>query len=134
MAYNGYLLKAGSDEIPLSFIRYDTYHIQPKQRQDLDPYRDVNGVLHRNVVENMPSVIEFNTPTMYADQLQSFLNIIRSNYTSNKERKLEITYYNPETDSYKDGEFYMAQPDFSIKQIIDGKIMYNEMTINFIEY
>jgi hypothetical protein len=134
MAYNGYLLKAGSDEIPLSFIRYDTYHIQPKQRQDLDPYRDVNGVLHRNVVENMPSVIEFNTPTLYANQLQSFLNIIRGNYSSSKERKLEITYYNPETDSYKSGEFYMAQPDFSIKQIIDGKIMYNEMTINFIEY
>jgi hypothetical protein len=134
MAYNGYLLKAGSTIIPLSFIRYDTYHIQPKQRQDLDPYRDVNGVLHRNVVDNMPSVIEFSTPTLYASQLQEFLNLIRDNYSSSKERKLEVTYYDPETDSYKSGDFYMAQPDFSIKQIIDGKIMYNEMTINFIGY
>lgn len=134
MAYNGYLLKAGSDEIPLKFIRYDTYNIQPKQRQDLDPYRDVNGVLHRNVVENMPSVIEFNTPTMYADEMQEFLDIIRSNFDSTKERKLDLTYYDPETDSYKSGDFYMAQPSFTIKQIIDNKIMYNELTINFIGY
>lgn len=134
MAYNGYLLKAGSTEIPLNFIRYDTYNIQPRQRQDLDPYRDINGVLHRNVVSNMPSVITFNTPTMYSDDLQTFLGIIRNNYTSAKERKLDLTYYDMETDSYRSGEFYMAQPSFVIKMIKDGKIMYNELTINFIEY
>lgn len=134
MAYNGYLLKAGSTEIPLRFIRYDTYNIQPKQRQDLDPYRDVNGVLHRNVVENMPSVITFNTPTLSSDDLQDFLDIIRNNYDSAKERKLPLTYYDMETDSYKSGDFYMAQPSFTIHQILNDKILYDEVTINFIEY
>lgn len=134
MAYNGYLLKAGNTEIPLSYIRYDTYTIQPRQRQDLDPYRDVNGVLHRNVVENMPSVIEFNTPTMDSDKLQDFFDIIRENYDDSKERKIHLTYYDMETDSYRSGDFYMAQPNFKIRQIIDGKILYDEMTINFIGY
>jgi hypothetical protein len=134
MAYNGYLLKAGNTEIPLSFIRYDTYTIQPRQRQDLDPYRDVNGVLHRNVVENMPSVIEFNTPTMDSDKLQDFLDIIRENYDDSKERKIHLTYYDMESDSYRSGDFYMAQPNFKIRQIIEGKILYDEMTINFIGY
>lgn len=134
MAYNGYLLKAGSTEIPLRYIRYDTYNIQPRQRQDLDPYRDVNGVLHRNVVENMPSVIQFNTPTMTSAELQDFLDIIRSNYDSTKERKLSLTYYDMETDSYRSGDFYMAQPSFTIHQILDGKILYDEVTINFIGY
>jgi len=134
MAYNGYLLKAGNTEIPLSYIRYDTYTIQPRQRQDLDPYRDVNGVLHRNVVENMPSVIEFNTPTMDSDKLQDFFDIIRDNYDDSKERKIHLTYYDMETDSYRSGDFYMAQPNFKIRQIIDGKILYDEMTINFIGY
>jgi hypothetical protein len=134
MAYNGYLLKAGNTEIPLSYIRYDTYTIQPRQRQDLDPYRDVNGVLHRNVVENMPSVIEFNTPTMDSDKLQDFFDIIRENYDDSKERKIHLTYYDMESDSYRSGDFYMAQPNFKIRQIIDGKILYDEMTINFIGY
>ena len=134
MGYNGYLLKAGNTEIPLSYIRYDTYTIQPRQRQDLDPYRDVNGVLHRNVVDNKPSVIEFNTPTMNSDKMQTFLSIIRNNYENADERKLHLTYYDMEINDYRSGDFYMAQPNFKIRQILNGEILYDEVTINFIGY
>lgn len=49
MAYAGFLIRVGSYKIPHSWIRAETYTVT-KTGQDLDSYRDANGLLHRNAL------------------------------------------------------------------------------------
>lgn len=138
MAYNGYLVKIGGREIPLKYIQYDSYKAQPNQRQDLDPYRDLDGFLHRNVVRNMPTVISFNTKPMFEEDKDAFMSILNRGYSNVDERKGTLNYYDPETSSYRTGEFYMAQPEFSIHYIWEvrnkHRILFNATAIEFIGY
>lgn len=136
-SYNGYLLKIGGRTIPNKYIQYDSYTIQPNQRQDLDPYRDLDGVLHRNVVRNMPSVIKFNTKPMFEEDMQAFMGIINGGFSNRDERKGSIQYYDFETFSYKTGDFYMAQPEFTIHYIWElrkRRMLFDAMAIEFIGY
>ena len=64
MAFSGYLIKVGSTEIPLTYMRAETYSVTPNQRMEWSAERDINGNLHRKTVSNMPPKIEFKTPLM----------------------------------------------------------------------
>ena len=67
MAFSGYLIKVGTGtpvEIPLKYMRAETYSVTPNQRLEWSAERDVTGVLHRETTPNMPPKIEFNTPLM----------------------------------------------------------------------
>ena len=66
MAYDGYLIKVGTYTIPNEYVALESYKVTPNLRQDLDPFRDNNGDLTRNVVPNMPSKIEIKTPYLFA--------------------------------------------------------------------
>ena len=64
MAFNGYLFKIGETIFPLKYVFAKSYTITPNRRQDIDPFRNANGRLQRNVVEHMPSTIEIKTRPM----------------------------------------------------------------------
>lgn len=113
MAFNGkWLLRVGTDEkkmyiIPLTYMKLESYQSSPDQRQDLDSYRDANGLLHRNVLSHTATKIEFETPYMYNFQMRELLDGIKRNLTDVNARNITLMYYNEETDTYKTGEFYM---------------------------
>ena len=133
--YNGsWLIKAGNNIIPNKYIMVETYSATPKQRQDLDPYRDQTGVLHRNVVQNKPSVIKFDTVPMYEFDLRNFLNLIEGAYISEVERKFNLHFYDPEKGTYSEEHVYMVQPEFPILFIRHGYVVYNSISIEFIGY
>lgn len=136
MAFNGYLLKMGADEFPLSFVYKNTYKIAPNRRQDLDPTRNANGVLERNVLEHMPSTISFMAKPMYNKELAEMMSFIRSHYSVEKEKKVVLTYYCPDTDEYKTGEFYVPDIEYPIDMVdTENKtILYREFPLEFIEY
>ena len=140
MAFNGYLIKCGSmcnDDVTLlhTFIVDESYHVS-KKPFDLDPSRDGNGILRRNVLDNVSYTVNFNIRRVNNYKLQEFLNLIRSNYSVPKERKLPLTFYNPETDSYIEHDFYMVDPDFNIERIDrnTNEVYYRPTTIKFIGY
>lgn len=136
MAFNGYLLKMGADEFPLSFVYKNTYKITPNRRQDLDPTRNANGVLERNVLEHMPSTISFMAKPMYNKELAEMMSFIRSHYSVEKEKKVVLTYYCPDIDEYKTGEFYVPDIEYPIDMVdTENKIiLYREFPLEFIEY
>lgn len=108
MAYQGYMLKVGSYIIPLKFIRLESYKISPDQRQEFDSYVDGNGRLQRpNVVDHTRSKIEFETPYLRESEMRELLDNIWNNLTNVLKLECTVTYYNPETNSYKPGTFYM---------------------------
>jgi hypothetical protein len=139
MAYSGYLIKVGGSSgtnLPMKYVKVEGYNITPNQRMETEAKRDVTGVLHRTTVAHTSSKIEFTTPVMTNNDVDEMMTLFRNAWTSVAERKLDLQYYDMETNSYKTGTFYMPDIKFQIQRIdtIRNIIYYNETRIAFIEY
>lgn len=135
MAYAGYLIKVGDYEIPAQkYIKAQSYKVS-LNIQDLDSYRDANGVLHRNVLEHKVGKVEFETPAMLTNkELAEFFKNISEQYTVPAERKFIGTVYIPIIDDYISQDMYMVDPAITIYRISDNEIKYNPIRIAFIGY
>ena len=140
MAFSGYLIKVGPSgsevEIPLKYMRAETYRVTPNQRLEWSAERDVTGVLHRETTPNMPPKIEFNTPLMTNSDINALNTILSTAYSVAAERKLRVTYYDPESDSYKTHDCYMPDVKYEIRMVdaANNVIHYNELRYAFIGY
>lgn len=132
--FDGWLLKVGGTVFPMEYIQANTYKVRPDQRLDSSAERDITGTLHRNVVEHMPTKIEFETMPIDNEALGKIYSLYKSGWTSELQRQLDITYYNPESDSYKTGTFYMPDAEYNVKEIRSNTIMYAPVRYAFIEY
>lgn len=132
MAFNGrYYLKVGNYEIPLEYMKLDSYKPAPDQRQDLDSYRDADGILHRTVLPHTATKVEFETPPLLVRDFRLLVDGIRRNYLTTLARDVTLTYYDDETDTYKTGHFYLPGTwDFAVY----NRDIYNSFRIAFIEY
>ena len=135
MAIGNYLIMVGSYKIPLEYMRQETYQIT-YSTLDLDSYRDANGVLHRNALSHKVSKIEFNVPMMSMSKLQTLIKNITDNYVNATEKKVLVTYYNIETDSYLSQNMYVPDIPFTIRNadLANGIVNMNETRIAFIGY
>lgn len=139
MAFSGYLIKVGTGtpvEIPLKYMRAETYSVTPNQRLEWSAERDVTGVLHRETTPNMPPKIEFNTPLMTNADIKALNTILRNAYSVTAERKLSVTYYDPESDTYKTHDCYMPDVKYEIRNVdtAHNVINYEELRYAFIGY
>lgn len=134
MAYQGWLLKVGDYPIDAKrFIKpgYSAYI----NVQDLDSYRDANGVLHRDALEHAPIKIEWETPAMLTDlDMEEFFTNIRRNYIIPTERKVIVTAYIPELCDYVTKECYFPDIKPTMYGSYDGRIHYNSMRFALIGY
>lgn len=159
MAYNGFLLKVAKSNIndgfiiPDKFIQVSSYQVT-LATQDVDSYRDANGILHRDsVLSHKVAKIEFNTPYMNSRDFNAIMEKIRAEYTdstnSNHYRDSvmksfgAVSVYVPELDGYKtfakntDGSKAMYMPDITVqihKRNADGSFIYEPCRIAFIGY
>jgi hypothetical protein len=133
MAFNGSLIKVGTYDIPLSFMRYETYKVT-YSTQDLDSYRDSNGELHRNALTHKVGKVEFNTPILTNTQMETLLSHIRAQYTDATEKKASVKFYVPHTESYITQNMYVPDINFEIMNVNGTTIRYKETRIAFIGY
>ena len=135
MAYSGFLIKVGNYVIPSGkYLKADSYSVY-RNVQDLDSYRDANGVLHRNALDHVANKVEFETPAMLTNaDFSNFMSQIQANYTVPKERKANVTLYIPEIDAYETQEMYTADPKPSSYTVANGVIRYNAIRFSFIGY
>ena len=134
MAYAGYLLSVGNYTIPLKYIQAESYKVTFNS-QDIDSYRDANGVLHREALSTFVPKVEFNVvPMLDNTQLAEFLGNIKANYTNATERKVMASVYIPETDSYVSQSMYVA--DFTPEMYFANsqKIQYKSFRFALIGY
>ena len=139
MAFSGYLIKVGTGtpvEIPMKYMRAETYSVTPNQRLEWSAERDVTGVLHRETTPNMPPKIEFNTPLMTNADIKALNTILSNAYSVAAERKLSVTYYDPESDTYKTHDCYMPDVKYEIRNVdsVNNVINYEELRYAFIGY
>lgn len=137
MAYKDWLIKIGDTEtgyiIPSNkYIKADSYSVYVNM-QDLDPWTDANGYVHRNAVELKAAKVEFETPAMLtSEQFSELMHNIRVNYTTPKARELILTAYIPEYDNYVTQMAYMADFQPQIYSNSGGVIRYNPCRLSFI--
>lgn len=141
MAYSKFLIQINSVKadgtpnnwiVPLSYIRAETYSITVNG-QDLESYRDANGILHRNALSNFAPKIEFEIP--FGTKFGSFMENVRSRYTNATEKKVNATIYLPEYDKYVTHDFYLPDINNNIYHITKkGTIYYNQTRIALISY
>lgn len=132
MAYSGFLLKIGNYTFPQKYIKAESYSAYVNM-QDLDPWTDANGFLHREAVELKALKVEFETPAMLTNvEFTEIMNNIKANYTIEKARQCQITAYIPEYDSYVTQTGYMADLTPTIYGTWDGVIHYNSIRLAFI--
>lgn len=133
MAYNGWLIKVGDYIIPAKkYIGAGTYSAYVNM-QDLAPWADANGYLHRNAIELKASKVEFETPAMLTNlDFSELMRNISKNYTKPKAREFIFTAYIPEYDDYVTQTGYLA--DFTPQMYGNywGIIHYNPIRLAFI--
>lgn len=135
MSYNGYLIKVGTYTIPHEYIIYESYKVT-RSVQDLDSFRDANGVLHRNALTHVIYKAEFQLRSMTNTEYDGIMNNIRTQFTDALERKASVDSFIPETGGYTGAvDMYMPDPEVTIQQILDANTLkYKEITMKFIGY
>ncbi len=118
-----------------NLIKYGTFKITPNARQDLDSYRDADGVLHRTALSHTATIVEFDLIMLKESKMRPLVDSIVSNYINYNERDAQCTYFDPETGTTKTGHFYIdSNLSFSVFAVWDGEIVYNEQHFKFVEY
>lgn len=140
MAFTGQLveLKTGANYVPfpLKMIKSESYKVTPDQRMEASASRSTTGVLVRQTVAHTSSKIDFNTVALTNKDANTINTLLSNAYTNAQERKLDIRYYNPTTDSYATGTFYVPDIDYNITRIdlATNTVYYDSVRIAFIEY
>ena len=123
-------------KFPLKYIRYESYKVTPDQNQDLNSTVDTTGNLHRYPLDHTRSKVEFNMPVMTSNEMNTLISTISSYWNKPTERKVSMRYFDPLTNGYKTGSFYIPDIDFVMMNVDEsaGVIKYQETRIAFIEY
>jgi hypothetical protein len=128
MAFSGYLIKVGSTNISMKYISAKSYKSIPNREQDLDSYRDADGILRRNILPHKVTTIEFTTPYLSLADKIALQAIIPSR------TKQTITYWNDETNTYATGNFYIPDVTYEIYRVDGNDIIYMPINYRFIQY
>ena len=132
MAYSGFLLKIGSWEFPESLMAINSYSPYVNM-QDVDPWTDENGELHRNPIDLKALKVEFETKNMLTStEFAKIMRNIQANYVSEKGRSCYITAYIPEYDDYVTQLGYLADFQPQIYSTGGGVVRYNPIRLAFI--
>lgn len=140
MAFNGKLVEMKTNNswvtLPTTYIKAESYKVTPCQRMEASANRAASGKLIRSTVEHTASKIEFTTINLTNSEVKTLYGMFTAAFSDSLQRKLELRYYDPESDSYKTGDFYMPDADYDIARIdVDAKVVYmNPIRYAFIEY
>lgn len=137
MAFEGWLLKFGSQEFPMGLINHESWKSTPNQRQEIKAWQDNTGRLHRDTVSHTRTKIEFETvEDMTLNEKMRIQSVINSSMTDTRQRKADITYWNDETNAYTTATVYVPDIMFQISEVDRQRkqIYYKKIRIALIEY
>ena len=137
MAFAGYLIKLGGSsgaELPMTYMKPESYVAEPNQRMESEAARAVTGLLHRTTVSHTATKIEFETPVLTNKEVVALNTLLTNNMTDTHRKDIKVYYYDNETDSYKTVDCYMPDVKYTINRIEGNTIYYNPLRYAFIEY
>ena len=137
MAFSGYLIKLGGssgDILPMKSIAAESYSATPDQRLESKAARAATGVLYRSTCNHKATKIEIETIPMTNKDLTGLMSLIASRFSDANQRKINLQYYDNETDNYNTGTFYMPDIQYKILRVDGNTIYYDSIRLAFIEY
>ena len=137
MAFSGYLIKLGGnsgDNLHMELIAAESSSDTPDQRLESKAARAATGVLYRSTCSHKATKIEIETVPMTNKDLTGLMSLIASHFSDANQRKLNLQYYDNETDNYNTGTFYMPDIQYKILRVDGNTIYYDSIRLAFIEY
>lgn len=146
--YSGWLVKIGDPKtgyiIPTNrFIRTDSYRAYANM-QDVDPWTDANGYLHRNAVKLKALKVEFETPAMLTDDdFAELMSNIDRNIINPDANECYIEAFIPRYNRYERQRGYLVDIEPQIYgnyekiknengEVINGVLRYDPIRIAFV--
>ena len=134
MSYNGYLIKIGNYVVPFRYIEAKKFKCGIKG-QDLDSYRDANGILHREALKNVAIKAEWETPSDIDEAtLRPLMDSIRNQYSDQTEKKATVTAWMPEIGDYVAMSCYLPDVEYTIDYADAYTVKYSSFRLAFIGY
>lgn len=136
--FRGWLIKFGSQVLPNDFLLLEGWSATPNQRTEVDAYRDGNNLLHRETSENFKTKITLSVREMELEDKIRFQSIVNSGMIDAVQRKVDVTYWNDETNQYVTSQtgFYIPNFDWKISRVDEENnlLYYKDFTLTLIEY
>lgn len=142
--FQGYLFKKtvtqGTSTIdvpfPNRYIALESWESTPNQREEIKAYRDDNTRdLTRITAQGRKSTFKFKTrKKLHLAEKKEIQKFFTDSESDPSQRKIQLTFWNEETNSYNTGYFYRPNMTFKIYKITDDDIIYDEMSFELIEY
>ena len=136
--FKGILLYRTADNkpFPQQYIEMGSWSSNPDQREEIRAYRDDNTrALTRITAQGRKSIFSFATSNnLHLKDKIAIQNWFTEKEVNSTERKIQLTFWNEETNNYDTGYFYRPNMEFKIKSIIGNDILYDSMQFDFVEY
>lgn len=134
--WKGYLLKFGTVEVPLSYIKMDEGNEQtPNQREEIKAERDdYTRKLTRVTADGMITKQSYVFRSMNIKERRALNAVMKQGLVNEKQRKYHVTYWNDENLRYEEGDVYIPDITFKRKEANDKTLIYHEFTMNLIGY
>ena len=135
MGYNGYLIKIGTFTFPLKYIEYGTYKVKVNG-QDIDSFRNANGILTRNALEHMPLSISFDILDGLDNETfeKDIMKPMRDRYENSNEKDVTMEVFVPEINGYITQKVYKVDTEFTIDDIEENLVYYDTVSFEFVRY
>lgn len=124
----------GGEIFPHEWIVYSTYKITPNRRFDLDSTRTANGELLRYVLNHTATTIQFTIRSLEESEQYKFGLFVHGHYSNSLEKKSLIEYWSPDISDYKEGEFYVPDVEWTVRQVKGNRLWYRSFNWELIEY
>lgn len=128
--YQGFLLQFPGGRLPRDFtIEYSSV---PDRRQEDNGEVDQNGHLHRVTMPHKRTTVKFTIRMLNLEEKISLQSIM--GYQVDPQRRVQVTFWNDETNDYSTDYFYLPDIEFSVRDCDQNTIYYNPIAVELIQY
>lgn len=138
MAWAGYFLKATATNqiFPNKYIAAESWDSNPNNREEVKAYRDENTRdLVRVTAAGRKSALQFSTrENLHLKDKMAVQAFFTAAESDSDQRKINLQFWNDETNDYQTGDFYRPNTTFKIKKATENDLIYDSITIDLVEY
>lgn len=130
--YNGVVYLS----FPMRYVAFNGVRMNPNVREEIKAYRD-------DKTRNLTRVTATGTKTSLSLDMLGGLNNAKkkeiidwfvSHESNTLQRKIQLLYYDADSDTYKLSNFYRADTEFTMLYTTSNDIIWDAFTIDLVEY
>lgn len=136
MAFEGWILKFGTVELPVTLIAPASYDVEVK-RTVLDSYEDENNLSHYEIHEKTHTTVTLSTKMgLHQKDIEEIQTVISAGLLDAVEGKYKVTYWDPSKSEYRTMQVKLGDVKYPFRKVDPGRkdIIYDSFAIELKEY